>query len=97
MIEMGHNLGHTIVAEGIETQAQLELIKRLKCDTAQGYLFSRPVVAEEIPKLVLNGIHDHALFTNNPLPYQNADNLTLAIDSVFALFCSFSISVGCSK
>jgi diguanylate cyclase (GGDEF)-like protein/PAS domain S-box-containing protein len=56
MIEMGHNLGHTIVAEGIETKAQLELLKRLKCDTAQGYLFSRPVPAEQIPELVLNGI-----------------------------------------
>ncbi|WP_071934337.1 bifunctional diguanylate cyclase/phosphodiesterase [Candidatus Thiodiazotropha endoloripes] len=56
MIEMGHNLGHTIVAEGIETKAQLELLKRLNCDTAQGYLFSRPVSAEAIPKLVVNGI-----------------------------------------
>ncbi|MCG8487598.1 MAG: EAL domain-containing protein [Chromatiales bacterium] len=56
IIEMGHNLGHTIVAEGIETKAQLELLKRLNCDTAQGYLFSRPVAAEQIPKLVLNGI-----------------------------------------
>ncbi|MEW8218552.1 MAG: EAL domain-containing protein, partial [Candidatus Thiodiazotropha taylori] len=56
MIEMGHNLGHTIVAEGIETRAQMELLKQLNCDTAQGYLFSRPVTAEQIPKLILNGI-----------------------------------------
>ena len=51
MIEMGHNLGYQITAEGIEQQEQFEIIRSLGCDTAQGFLFSKPVSAEKIPKL----------------------------------------------
>ncbi|RDE18250.1 EAL domain-containing protein [Motiliproteus coralliicola] len=51
MIEMGHNLGYKIVAEGIETPEQHELLKELNCDLGQGYLFSEPVVASEISRL----------------------------------------------
>ncbi len=55
MIEMGHNLGHGIIAEGIETQQQLEVLKKLGCETAQGYLFSKPVSADEVPELLTCG------------------------------------------
>ncbi|WP_293266779.1 bifunctional diguanylate cyclase/phosphodiesterase [Neptunomonas sp.] len=52
MIEMGHNLGYKIIAEGIESQKQLELLRKLKCDIGQGYLFSKPVTAEEVSLLL---------------------------------------------
>jgi diguanylate cyclase (GGDEF)-like protein/PAS domain S-box-containing protein len=52
MIEMGHNLGYKIIAEGIESQEQLELLQQLNCDIGQGYLFSKPVTAEEITFLL---------------------------------------------
>ncbi len=52
MIEMGHNLGHKIIAEGVETQAQLEILERLECEIAQGYYFSKPVGANEISDLL---------------------------------------------
>jgi len=52
MIEMGHNLGHEIIAEGIETQEQLEILKSLGCETGQGYLFSKPVTAEKVSNLI---------------------------------------------
>jgi len=55
MIEMGHNLGHGIVAEGVEMQQQLEILEKLGCETAQGYLFSRPVPADQIPELLTSG------------------------------------------
>lgn len=42
-IGAGHAMGLTIVAEGIETEAQRALLSGLGCDEAQGYLFSRPV------------------------------------------------------
>lgn len=42
-IGAGHAVGLTIVAEGIETEAQRALLSGLGCDEAQGYLFSRPV------------------------------------------------------
>ena len=44
-IEMSHNLGLKVVAEGVEYQHTLELLERWHCDTAQGYLISRPMEA----------------------------------------------------
>ncbi len=52
MIEMGHKLGYGIVAEGIETEEQLAMLKSLDCETAQGYLFSKPVDANTILTLL---------------------------------------------
>jgi EAL domain-containing protein (putative c-di-GMP-specific phosphodiesterase class I)/CheY-like chemotaxis protein len=40
-IEIGHELGMTVTAEGVETEAQLEFLRRKGCDRAQGFLFSR--------------------------------------------------------
>ena len=45
-IEMSHNLGLKVVAEGVEYPHSLDLLKRWQCDTAQGYLISRPLDAE---------------------------------------------------
>lgn len=42
IIELGHNLGLTVVAEGVETQEILASLAQLGCDEAQGYLISRP-------------------------------------------------------
>ena len=44
-IEMSHNLGLKVVAEGVEHQHTLDLLERWHCDTAQGYLISRPMDA----------------------------------------------------
>jgi EAL domain-containing protein (putative c-di-GMP-specific phosphodiesterase class I) len=41
-----------VIAEGIETQHQLDLLKAAGCDFGQGYLFSRPVAVEEFEKLI---------------------------------------------
>ncbi|MCF4978871.1 EAL domain-containing protein [Pseudomonas gessardii] len=44
-IEMSHNLGLKVVAEGVEFEPSLALLKQWNCDTAQGYLISRPLNA----------------------------------------------------
>jgi EAL domain-containing protein (putative c-di-GMP-specific phosphodiesterase class I) len=44
-IEMSHNLGLKVVAEGVEFEPSLALLKQWNCDTAQGYLISRPLTA----------------------------------------------------
>jgi len=41
-MEIGHDLGMTVVAEGVETIEQLEFLRSIGCDVVQGYLFSRP-------------------------------------------------------
>jgi EAL domain-containing protein (putative c-di-GMP-specific phosphodiesterase class I)/CheY-like chemotaxis protein len=48
IIEIGQELGMRVIAEGVETQEQLELLRSYGCDSAQGYLFSRPIPANEL-------------------------------------------------
>jgi EAL domain-containing protein (putative c-di-GMP-specific phosphodiesterase class I)/ActR/RegA family two-component response regulator len=47
-VELGHELGMHVIAEGVETQEQLDLLRANGCDSAQGYLFSRPIPAKEM-------------------------------------------------
>jgi len=47
-IEMGHELGMHVIAEGVETQEQMDLLRENGCDSAQGYLFSRPIPVKEM-------------------------------------------------
>jgi EAL domain-containing protein (putative c-di-GMP-specific phosphodiesterase class I) len=47
MVGLAHNLSMSIVAEGVETQAQAEFLRAISCDAAQGYFFARPVPACE--------------------------------------------------
>mgnify|MGYP005748629141 CR=1 FL=1 len=42
-IELGHNMGLSVIAEGVETDASLDLLRRYRCDMVQGYLFSPPL------------------------------------------------------
>jgi diguanylate cyclase (GGDEF)-like protein/PAS domain S-box-containing protein len=48
IIELAHNLGLTVVAEGVEGEAALEMLVEDGCDSAQGYHFSRPCPADEL-------------------------------------------------
>lgn len=43
VIEIGHELGMKVVAEGVETREQLQFLQRHHCDIAQGYYFSKPI------------------------------------------------------
>ncbi len=52
IIAMARTLGVDVVAEGVETEEQLEALKRLGCNRAQGYLFAVPMAASEIAKLL---------------------------------------------
>ena len=51
-IAMAHSLGLKVVAEGVETPAQLALLTSLGCELAQGYLFSKPLAAEAFAELL---------------------------------------------
>ena len=51
VISLAHALGLEVVAEGVETEEQLEILRTLQCDFAQGFLFSRPVPASELRTL----------------------------------------------
>ncbi|HTL89970.1 MAG TPA: EAL domain-containing protein, partial [Leptolyngbya sp.] len=52
IITLAWNLGMDVVAEGVETTKQLAQLKALKCEYAQGYLFSKPLPPSEATKLI---------------------------------------------
>ncbi|MEA3075200.1 MAG: hypothetical protein QOF60_108, partial [Actinomycetota bacterium] len=52
VIALAHGLGRQVVAEGVETAFQLAALDRLGCDFLQGYLFSRPLPADELAQLL---------------------------------------------
>lgn len=52
IVMLAHNLGIKVVAEGVETELQLDMLRDLGCERAQGYLFSKPADQETISKLL---------------------------------------------
>jgi len=56
MISMGRSLKLRVVAEGVETQAEMAFLQAHQCDQAQGYYFSRPVPAQQFARLLRTGI-----------------------------------------
>ena len=52
IIAMAHTLRLEVLAEGVETEAQLALLRRWNCDAYQGYLCSRPLPADEMTQLL---------------------------------------------
>ena len=54
IVILAHSLRLKVVAEGIETQEQMDTLKHLGCELGQGYLFSRPGAAETIEELLLS-------------------------------------------
>ncbi|MFZ5990062.1 MAG: putative bifunctional diguanylate cyclase/phosphodiesterase, partial [Bacillota bacterium] len=54
VISLAHKMMLTVVAEGVETNEQLSFLKEQRCDKVQGYLFSKPLPADEIEKLLRN-------------------------------------------
>jgi EAL domain-containing protein (putative c-di-GMP-specific phosphodiesterase class I) len=49
---MAHTLGFTVIAEGVERDSQAAFLRALGCEQAQGFLFARPMSAEEFSSLL---------------------------------------------
>jgi diguanylate cyclase (GGDEF)-like protein len=55
VVQLAHNLGLTVVAEGVERPEQLEVLAAIHCDEVQGYLYGRPLPPEVMTTLILTG------------------------------------------
>jgi EAL domain-containing protein (putative c-di-GMP-specific phosphodiesterase class I) len=52
IVSLAHNLDLKVVAEGIETEEEAKLLRLLRCEQGQGYLYGRPLPAEDFAKLL---------------------------------------------
>jgi EAL domain-containing protein (putative c-di-GMP-specific phosphodiesterase class I) len=52
IVSMAHALGMSVVAEGVETAAELDVLATLRCDEVQGYLIDRPMPAAQMATLL---------------------------------------------
>jgi EAL domain-containing protein (putative c-di-GMP-specific phosphodiesterase class I) len=53
VLDIARFLGVPVVAEGVETEEQMKLLKDARCELVQGFYFSRPLPAEEFEKLIV--------------------------------------------
>jgi EAL domain-containing protein (putative c-di-GMP-specific phosphodiesterase class I) len=60
VINLGHSLGLAVIAEGVETDAQLSILRSLGCNEAQGYLFARPMPVAEMEAYLRTTNHSSA-------------------------------------
>jgi diguanylate cyclase (GGDEF)-like protein/PAS domain S-box-containing protein len=68
IIDLAHNLGVDVVAEGVEDEQTLELLIGYGCDAAQGYLFSRPVSGDAVVQWLEHSVYGLPLRSARPQP-----------------------------
>jgi len=66
VIGLAHDLGLVVIAEGIETRSQLELLAELECDLAQGFLLSKPAPAIQATRAIERGRRSQARRSTDP-------------------------------
>ena len=77
IIVMAHKLGMKVIAEGVETDYQRQVLADAGCDYGQGYLFSRPVTAEEFEVSCITAALE---LKQNALPQESLADATEAVN-----------------
>jgi len=70
IVSLGQNLGMDVIAEGVETEEQVTLLRQLKCENGQGYLFSSPLEVGQVDRYISNYTK-----LNPPTPTQELHSL----------------------
>ncbi len=84
IIAMSKSLGLMVVAEGVETEAQVEFLRQKGCDEMQGFLLGKPMPADELVRLLAGAGREHGARPD----VAASGNLGLDVASVAALFVS---------
>lgn len=58
LIELCKNNGMESIAEGVDSQAQVDILKKIKCDTIQGFFYSKPIPKEEYEKFLVSNMYE---------------------------------------
>jgi EAL domain-containing protein (putative c-di-GMP-specific phosphodiesterase class I) len=58
ILDIAANLKVPVIAEGVETETQMQLLKKMGCELVQGYYFSRPLPASEFEKSIIKDCID---------------------------------------
>lgn len=78
IIDLGHHLNLDVIAEGVETEEQLDFLKANGCQTFQGYLFSMPLSAVAFEEFVIRTRHSSVVIKTGP-PVSNAGEVTTSM------------------
>lgn len=61
VVDLGHSMAMRIIAEGVETDAQLEILRRMGCDLVQGWLFAKAAPADEVAAFLLRSLAEGSI------------------------------------
>lgn len=78
IIDLSRNLGLTVTAEGVETEAQAELVKSFGCDFIQGYLCGKPTSQSDLAAIILRNFSEQIAKTPHPMRPPQPDRQTPA-------------------
>jgi len=68
IVALAQNLGMDVVAEGVETEDQVTMLRKLDCENGQGYLFSTPLGARQLDQFIAGCNLENKIRTTGPLP-----------------------------
>ena len=71
IIIMAHKLGCRVIAEGIETKSQRDILFDAGCDYGQGYYYSKPIMAREFEHFITQWDSNNSDRTQSKIPFQN--------------------------
>ncbi len=69
IVKMSHNLGMYVVAEGIETEDQIELLRTMNCDAVQGFVHAKPMKIEDFERLYSDALSKNGVEDNSYVPF----------------------------
>lgn len=84
IVGLGHSLGLSTVAEGIEAREEADMLLSMGCDIGQGWLFGRPVPAEEVPAVIEADVQHSLLSTDTAIATEISLNLEALPSQRFA-------------